>query len=88
MIISMIIYIFVLILFSILIFWKTILNMVKKKKIFEFLPFFIIAIFICFDAAFAFYDLFYNFVWIFMQALYLIIFIWILIFIRGKNGFN
>ena len=88
MIISQVIYVLALVIFSILIFWKTILNMIKKKRIFEFLVFFVIAIFICFDAALSFYGLFYNYIWIFMQLLYLVIFIWTLIILRRKNGFN
>lgn len=88
MIYSIIIYVLVLIIFSILIFWKTILNMIKKKKIFEFLPFFVIAIFICFDAAFSFYGLFYTAIWVIMQLLYLLVFIWVLMILWRKDGFN
>lgn len=88
MISPIVMYVLVLVIFSILIFWKTVLNMIKKKKIFEFLPFFAIAIFICFDAALSFYGLFYSTIWIIMQLLYILIFIWVLMILWGKNGFN
>lgn len=85
MISPIMIYVATLVIFSILIFWKTVLNMIEKKKIFEFLLFFIIAIFICFDAALSFYGLFYEYIWTIMQLLYLGVFIWILIFIREER---
>ena len=67
--ISITLYIYVLLISSILLLWKTILVMIRKKKIAIFLPFFITAIFMCFNAAFSFYELFYNFIGGFMEIL-------------------
>jgi hypothetical protein len=62
--------------------------MIEKKKILLILPFFIVGILFCFQAAFLFYELSPSIYLAGMKFLFLIILIWILIIIRRKNGIN
>jgi len=74
--------------FSILILWKTSLMMIDKKRIIIFLPFVLVGFLFTFKSAFTFFGLFNTIVWVYVEVIYSIVFIWLLINIwRNQNGF-
>jgi len=71
-------------LFSIVVFWRSITLMVEKKNTLAFLPFFMIGIAMCFHAAFIFYRIIDTFWWMAFSSLYLMAIIWIMAIIIGR----
>jgi len=84
--VSLLLYLSIVLLGAIILIWITSLIMIRKQKIFLFLPFFIAGMLFCFNAAFVFYEIFLNLAWSFLEFVTLIILLWILIILRRENG--
>ncbi len=78
--------IFVYLVMSIIIIWKSATAMIEKKRVGLFLPFYIVGILFCFNSAFLFYELLPKYFFAASKFLFLLILVWILIIIRRKNG--
>lgn len=82
---SILVYMSIYLIFSIILIWKTSLLMLEIKKIEILLPFFIFGILICFQAGFIFYSLFERFVWASIEIIFLVSLIWIFIILWREN---
>jgi energy-coupling factor transporter transmembrane protein EcfT len=71
-------------LFSIVVFWRSIISMIEKKNVYAFLPFVMIGILACFHAAFIFYQIIDIFWWAVFGSLYLVFLLWIIAIIIGR----
>ncbi len=78
--------IFVYLVMSIIIIWKSAIAMIEKKRVGLFLPFYIVGILFCFNSAFLFYELQPKYFFAASKFLFSLILVWILIIIRRENG--
>lgn len=74
--------------FSISILWFTSLTMVDEREIGKYLPFVLLGFLLCFKSAFVFYGLFNTIVWVVLESVYPVVFVWILINLKrgDQNG--
>lgn len=80
--ITILVAVFMQVIFSIIILWKTILIMIEKKKIFPFMPFLIVGVAFCFYTSFIIYGIYETTLWIFYESLLLMSLIWIVMIVR------
>jgi hypothetical protein len=72
--------------FALIIMWSSSLNMVNKKDIKGFLPFFLMSIVLIIYAGFILSEFFFNWAWFLLESLILLNLIGIFMIIRGENG--
>lgn len=73
---------------AILIIWVTTNCMINSKKIIILLPFFFSGILLCLSAVISFYGIFDQRIWFVVESSWAILFFWMFMNLRGKNGPN
>ncbi len=71
---------------AIILLWLTTNYMVNSKKITNLLPFFFSGLLLCISAALSFYGIFDQKIWFMIEFSWTILFLWIFLIIRGKDG--
>jgi len=71
--------------FALILIWETSLNMIGKKDMIGFLPFFSMCIVLIIYAGFILFEFYFQLAWAILESLILFNLIWILINLRGKN---
>ena len=72
--------------FALILIWETSLNMIGKKDMIGFLPFFSMCIVLIIYAGFILSEFFFNWAWFLLESLILLNLIWIFIIIRREDG--
>jgi len=72
-------------LLGILVLWKACRYMVDKKKMAVFLPFYFVGGTLLFHAGLTFYQVYFNWIWFGLEAMYVLIMVWIVKTIVGVN---
>ena len=70
-------YIMMLLLFSIVLAWRSISGMIKTRRVHPLLPIFLVGIGYCFRAAFVFYRINDNYIWNFLDLAMIIAVLWV-----------
>jgi predicted membrane protein len=73
------------VLFGILVLWKACGYMVNKKKMAVFLPFYFVGATLLFHAGLTFYMIYFNLLWLGLEATYVLLMIWIAKTLMGVN---
>lgn len=81
---SLIIYLATTLFSAIILIWITNLAFIEKRKIFPFLPFFIIGLAFCVNATLVFFKIYLNWVWLFLESIVFIMLVWILMLINSR----
>lgn len=72
--------------YSLIIAWETISNMIDRKNIKKFLPFLFFSIILSFYAAFSMFQFFFQWGWFFLEFSIFVAIIWIFMAIREENN--
>lgn len=65
--------------FAIIILWISVRDMVSKKSIYDFLPFFLLGLILSFYSAAIIFELFFDVVWMIPESMIFVVLIWILV---------
>lgn len=81
-----IIYVVIYFIFGVVFLWEVNLTMIRKKKMLEFLPMFLIGFLIIFQGIFIFYNWFLYVAWGVLEVLFILSYLWIFVNLWREDG--